>query len=233
MPVRCAHLYTVPGYGSYAEQLVQADALAFGLGISRQTPFGQQFKEPSNVGVFFQQAPVEPAHLVVLTISVVVPVLSPSYFVAHRYHRDAQRKHRHGQEVLDLAISQPFHLGILARTFHAAVPAAVIIGAVAILLSVCFVVLSVVGNKVVECEAIVTRDKIDGLLGLALLVTVTLRAAQQAIGNALRETLLTAKEAADVIAKASVPFLPAVSNKAAHLIQPGGVPRFGDELRAR
>src|SRR5262245_23939584 len=123
MPVRFTHLYTVPGYSSFAEQLVQADALAFSLSVSHQTPRGQQLNEPVNVGVPFQEAPVEPACLVVLAIGVVVTVLSTPYFVPHRYHWHAKREHSYGEEVFDLSISQRFYLWIDARTFYAAVPA--------------------------------------------------------------------------------------------------------------
>jgi hypothetical protein len=71
------------------------------------------------------------------------------------------------------------------------------------------------------------------LLGLALLVAVKRRAADQPVDKPLDRAFLAAEEAADIVAEASVPFLPAVSDERAHLVQAGRIPRFGDELRPR
>ena len=58
--------------------------------------------------------------------------------------------------------------------FDAAVPAAVVVGAVAVVLAVGLVVLVVVGDQIVQREAVVAGHEVDALLGLALLVAVEL-----------------------------------------------------------
>ena len=78
--------------------------------------------------------------------------------------------------------------------------------------------LAVVGHEIVERETIVSRHEVDALLGLALLVTIDGRAADQAIGDAIDRAVVTTEEAADIVPEASVPFLPAVPDKGAHLV---------------
>ena len=75
---------------------------------------------------------------------------------------------RDGQEILDLPVPQLLDCRIVGRTFDAAVPAAIVVGAVAVVLAVRFIVLLVVGDEIVEREAIVAGDEVDALLGFAL-----------------------------------------------------------------
>ena len=58
--------------------------------------------------------------------------------------------------------------GIVGGAFDAAIPASVVVGAVAVLLAVRLVVLLVVGDQIVQGEAVVTGDEVDALLGFAL-----------------------------------------------------------------
>jgi hypothetical protein len=76
------------------------------------------------------------------------------------------------QEVLHLSRSQSVALRIVRRTFHAAVPASALVGAVAVVLAVRLVVFAIVGDKIVQGEPVVRRDEVDARLGLALLVGV-------------------------------------------------------------
>src|SRR6185503_11433253 len=100
----------------------------------------------------------------------------------------------------------------------------VVLGAVAIVLAVRPVVLVVVRDEIVEGEPVVTRHEVDALLGLALLVAVQGRAPEQAVGQPFDRAVLPAKEAADVVAEASVPLFPAVTDEAAHLVEAGRIP---------
>ena len=68
----------------------------------------QHLYEPMQVPVPVEQAPVEPADLVVLAIGVVVAVLRAAHFVAHQQHRRAERGQQHDDEVLHLAAAQRF-----------------------------------------------------------------------------------------------------------------------------
>src|SRR5207244_929993 len=114
----------------------------------------------------------------------------------------------------------------------AAVPAPVVVGTVTVALAVRFVVLLVVGNKVVKREAVVTRHEVDALLGFAPLVAIDFGAADQPVGDAAERATFAADEVADIVAEPAVPLLPGVADEASDLIEPGRVPRLGEKLRA-
>ena len=96
----------------------------------------------------------------------------------------AEREQRHGQQVLHLAVAQRFDLRIVGRPLDAAVPAAIVVGAVAVVLAVGLVVLAVVRHEIVQREAVVAGDEVHAGFGFALLVAVDLGAAEQAVGQA-------------------------------------------------
>jgi len=54
--------------------------------ITPLTKFAERLEEPVNVGVPFQQPPVEPADIAILTLRVVVALLRPAHLVAHEHH---------------------------------------------------------------------------------------------------------------------------------------------------
>ena len=52
-------------------------------------------REAQQVGLLLDQRPVEPVHLAVVTVGVVVAALAASHFIAHQQHRRAAGdKHR-------------------------------------------------------------------------------------------------------------------------------------------
>ena len=74
--------------------------------------------------------------------------------------------------------------------------------------------------------------EVDALLGLALLVTVNVGAAEDACGNAGYRAVVAFEETPDVVAEPAIPLLPAVADEASHLIQSGGIPCLGNQLGA-
>src|SRR5262249_12567626 len=78
-----------------------------------------------------------------------------------------------------------------------------------------------------------TGHEVDTLLGLASLVSVNLRTAEQPVGERPDRAGVAAEESANVIAETSVPFFPTVAHEAADLIEPGRIPGFGDQLGPR
>src|SRR6516164_3362813 len=97
------------------------------LDIAHQPTGDQQSHESVHIGVLGEQDPVEPSRLIVSTVAVVVTELGTPNFVAHHNHRDTQREHSDGQEVLYLAISQSLHFGIVAGPLKTAVPASIVV----------------------------------------------------------------------------------------------------------
>ena len=155
--------------GSFAEKLAQRHAEAFVGQIPVQAKRDQLLREPMDVRVPLDSGPIEPADLAVAAIGVIVAALRAPHFVAHHEHRRTDRKQGQREEVLDLSVAQPLHLGVVARPLDAAVPAPVIVRAVAVVFAVRLVVLDVVGDEVVQREPVVAGDEVDALLRLALL----------------------------------------------------------------
>src|SRR6476659_7826559 len=107
------------------------------------------------IGMNVDERPIEPACLIILGIGVVVATLASSSFVAHEDHRHADRKDGGGKKILHLPIAQLLYCQIVSWTLDAAVPAPIVLRAVSIVLTIRFIVLPVIGNKVVESESVV------------------------------------------------------------------------------
>ncbi len=89
------------------------------------------------------------------------------------------------EEIFHLPVSQLLHRGIIGWPLDAPIPASVVIRAVPVVFAVRLVVLLVVGDQVIEREAVVTGHEIHALLGLAFLVAVDLGAADQPVGRGM------------------------------------------------
>ena len=121
--------------------------------------------EAVHVAVPFKQRPVEPTGLVVVAVGVVVAALRAPHLVAHQEHRRAHRQQGQRQEVLHLTVAELVDARIFGRPFDAAIPAQIIIGAVAVPFAVTLVVLDVVRDQVVERKPVVTGHEIDAPFG--------------------------------------------------------------------
>src|SRR5262249_20268690 len=108
----------------------------------------------------------------------------------------------------------------------------IVVRAVAIAFAIGLVVLAVVGDQIVERETVVAGDEIHALLRVALLMSIDLRTAHQAIREPGNSACVAAKEAAKIVAEASIPLAPTVAQKTSHLINPRRVPRLRDKLGA-
>src|SRR5271157_4993169 len=162
--------------------LAQTHSPALIFHAPHYTALDQQLREPENVGVLGQQIPVEPTRIIVLTVGVIVAALTTSHLVAHYKHGHTNRKEGGGEKVLYLPVAQPLYFGIVRRALDAAVPASVLLAAIAVVFAVFLVVLLVIGDEVVEGEAIVARNEIDALFGPALPPTINAWAAEQTVG---------------------------------------------------
>jgi hypothetical protein len=87
-------------------------------------------------------------------------------------------------------------------------------------------------HHVAERKSVVTDNKVHALLRLTLFMPINLVAAKQAVSEVLQRAIFATKETSYVIAKAAVPFLPTIPNKAAYLVKAGSVPSFGNYLCA-
>src|ERR1700761_6764925 len=125
-----------------------------------------------HVCMLFEQVPVQPAGLVVLTPGVIISALCAPHFVAHRDHRKTQGDHRDGEKILDETVAKRFDCRIIRWPFRAPVVAAIVIGSIASLFPVLLVVLLAVGDEVVERESVMAGYKVHTLLCFACLMSI-------------------------------------------------------------
>jgi hypothetical protein len=71
------------------------------------------------------------------------------------------REQQRAQQVASLPRPQSDDLGVIGWALHAAVPRAVVVGAVTVVLEVGLVVLVVIGDEVGEREPVVGGDEVD------------------------------------------------------------------------
>src|SRR5690606_11862164 len=93
-------------------------------------------------------------------IGVVVAALGPPQLVASQEHRHSLRQQQGGGQGVGAAPADLGDRRIVGRPLRAGVPGAVVVVAVAVALSVGFVVLVVVGDQVLHGEAVVGGDEV-------------------------------------------------------------------------
>ena len=121
-------------------------------------------RESKMVGMHVLARPVQPGRLVVLVVRVVIPPLGPQELVAGPEHRDPVGQEQQAEEVLRLPLAEGHDRGgHVLIPLPAAVPAQVLRRPVGVPVAVGPVPLLVVGDCVVECEAVVAGDVIDRL----------------------------------------------------------------------
>src|SRR6266540_4388501 len=124
----------------------------------------QQLEEPEQVSIGIEQAPVNPADLIVLAVGVVVTTLCPPELVAGQDHGGAGGEQENRREVPHLPPAQSIDFLRVGRSLAATVPAQVVVAAVGVPLAVGFIVLAVVGDQISQCESIVTGDEVQTLI---------------------------------------------------------------------
>src|ERR1700686_2330325 len=125
------------------------------------------FEEAEYVPIRLKLTPIQPADFVVLVIRVVVSELCIQELVTGPEHRDAVREHEKAEEVFSLFPAKCQNLLWRALvSFVSAVPTVIRVHTVLIVMTVFPVVFLIVRNQVVEREAIMAIDIVDGLEGM-------------------------------------------------------------------
>jgi len=62
----------------------------------------QQPEESEQVTIFLDLVPVEPVHIVILAVGIVITSLCTPYLIACQDHGNALREHENSEEILDL-----------------------------------------------------------------------------------------------------------------------------------
>src|SRR5216683_6519006 len=161
--------------------------------------------------------PVEPGKLVVLAVGVVVALLRAPDLVPAADHRDPLREQQGGEEIALLPGAERIDAVVVRRSFGAAVPRAVVALAVAVLLAVRLVVLLVVGDQVLEREAVVRGDEVDARVRPAAGRGVQVGAAREPVGELAESRVLAAPVVAHGVAVLAVPLRPERDRKSTRL----------------
>ena len=155
--------------------------------------------------------------------------LGSAHLVAHKQHGHAADNSSSAKKFLTCRLRSASTDRIFGGSLHAAVPAQIVVGAVAVVLAIGFVVLSVVRDEIVESEPVMAGHEIDALLGLPLLVTVNVGAARIRAATPGYRSRCRLQETSHIVAEPAVPLLPPVANKA-DLIESGRIPRLSNQL---
>ncbi len=116
--------------------------------------------EGQQVTIFRLQIPVQPADFVVLAVGVVVSRLSMPDCVPRIQHGYALRKQKRCQQIPLLLGAQSLDVGIVGGALYSAIPAAIVIVAVAIAFAVGLVMFFVVTNQILQGEAVMAVTKL-------------------------------------------------------------------------
>ena len=87
-------------------------------------------------------------------------------------HWRSLREHQNDDHVAHLLLSQSLHAFISRFALRSTVPREIVIVTVIIVLAIRVVVFLIVRHEIVESEAVMGHDEIDGMKGLAIVVLV-------------------------------------------------------------
>ena len=89
-PIGVVERGAVPFKLSLPQQLVKCELSVFRCYIAAEAERNKHLDKAVDVSVLSQEAPVEPADLIVLTVCIVIPSLAAPHLVAHQQHRGAE-----------------------------------------------------------------------------------------------------------------------------------------------
>src|SRR5207247_396042 len=123
-------------------------------------------------------------------------------------HRRAQGEEERREHVALLPPAQPSDQRVLGGPLRPAVPRRVVVRAVAVVLAVGLVVLLLVGDEVLQREAVVARDEVDALVRLSPVVLVEIAAPREAIAEVTGVAAVASPERAQRIPVLAIPLRP-------------------------
>src|SRR5271165_766951 len=190
-------------------------------------------EETENILISSKLAPVQPSSFVVLVIRIVVAELRVEEFVPGPEHRDPVRQQQQAAEILNLLPAQRQHGRWRSFvSFVPTVPTVVVIHAILVVVTICPVVLAVVGDKIVQREAVVRRyivQALIGVIGVGAVVGKQVIAAIDASHQVRDHPWIALDETANVVTETSVPLEPIYAWESATELISARVPRFCDQ----
>src|ERR1017187_168054 len=194
------------------------------------------FEEAECVRIRLDLTPIQPAGFVVLVIRVVVSELCIQELVPGPEHWDAVREHEEAEEVLSLFPAKCQNLRWRAPvSFVSAVPTVIRVHTVLIVMTVFPVVFVVIRNEIIECEAIVAIDIVEGLEGMIGMLTAVRKQVIAAVDTTHKirdHPRVAPHKTTDIIAITRVPLQPGRARKSASELVTTHVPRFCDQSQS-
>src|SRR5271157_1110717 len=192
----------------------------------------QAFEKAEYILICLELAPIQPADFVVLVVGIVVSELCVQELVTSPEHRDAVREHEEAEKVFSLfpAKCKNFRRRALV-SFVSAVPTVIRVHTVLIVMTVFPVVFLIVRNQVVEREAVVAIDIVDGLegmIGMLAAVRKQVIAGVDTTHKVRDHPRVTSDKSADIVTKARVPLQPSRARKSASELIGSYIPRLRD-----
>src|SRR6202162_4291703 len=193
------------------------------------------FDEAEGVLIRLELTPIQPADFIVLIIWVVVSELCIQELVTGPEHRDAIREHEQAEEVFGLFPSQCQNLRWRALvSFVSAVPTVIRVHTVLIVMTVLPVVFLIVRNQVVEREAVVAIDIVDGLEGMIGMLAAVRKQVIAAVDTAHQvwdHARVALHKTAEIVAITRVPLQPGRARKSVSELIAPNVPRLADKTQ--
>ncbi len=174
--------------------------------------------------------PVDPADLVVLTVGVVVAKLAAAHLVAGEEVGSALGEQQGGDQVAFLLLAQVVDARIQGRPLDAVVAGEVVAVAVAVILAVGLIVALVVGDQILQGEAVVIAEVVDAGVGRAPVLREEIPRADQPGSKVAHLARIAAPEGAHRVTIAVVDLQPLARELAEAIAEGADIPGFGDEL---
>ena len=110
--------------------------------------------------VLLEKSPIQPGYFIILTVSVIVAKLCIAELIPSVDHWSSSAAHKNSYGISHHAISKFIYLRIVSFALDATVPTSVVVCSIRIVPAVVFVVLVVVGVKIIERKSVMTGKEI-------------------------------------------------------------------------
>ena len=173
------------------------------------TELDDMLEVAEDISILLQVVPVEPRNLIVLTIGVVIALLRVAHLIARQHHGYTLAHHEHGDGIFHLLVTQAVDVGIIAFSLAATVPTVIMVFAIAIVLTVGFIMLFVIRHEVHHRKTIVCRNEVHAGLNASSLQGIEVGRANDALFHITKHAFVALQEAAHAIAEFTIPLGPA------------------------
>src|SRR5262245_14194000 len=128
--------------------------------------------------------------------------------IAAKEHRDTLRKEQGSDQIALLTFAQNLNGRGIGRSLFAAVPGVIVIGPVAVLLSISLVVLRVITHQVLQGKAVMAGDEVNARMGTPPFVLIKIAAPTEARRKFRYRAAISFPKTPNVISVAAIPFGP-------------------------